>query len=154
MNLAEIISLTAILILVVGLLSLAIFLIYQMNFQYRTAWDIYSISLTVESKSHKKFKQTGDIVLKGLTNIRYAEKLDSKKLESIKDYLYYLTYDLFVSDSYIEDVILMMLQSKNITASMITDLYRTFRNPRVRSAILKTDKLSIEERTLLALENS
>lgn len=82
----------------------------------------------------------------------YADNLDSRKIQELIEYLNYSFYNLLSSGRYHEKVTLALVNAKDISRESLYWLYKHARSSIVQDTILSSDKISEQERVMLALQ--
>ena len=133
------------------LISLAAFAIYFVKRGYREIWETTRLSNFEDRRALKTIRRGEKILARALNDPKVAYNLSSKKIKTVEEYLNYATYDLLLTDNYIRQSFLMLIQTRNISVDKLYAYYREFQDLAIRDMILKSPKLSIEEKTFLAL---
>ncbi len=135
------------------LISLAVFAIYFVNRGYREIWETTRLSNFKDRRALKTIRRGEKILARALNDPKVTYNLSSKKIKTVEKYLNYATYDLLLTDNYIRQSFLMLIQTRNISVDKLYAYYREFQDLAIRDMILKSPKLSIEEKTFLALQS-
>lgn len=137
------------LLITLGLLSILISTLFYA--EKRASRNANSLSIISHHQTSKNLWKTENLIKKALDSNKLPNRLSKKQLQRIKEYLYYSVYDLMLTDNYIEKIAIMAVHSNRSEKGFLLEIYESFPNPTIREAILKSDKLSIEDRTMLVL---
>jgi hypothetical protein len=125
---------------------------YRMHKGYKEIWETTRLSTFEDRKAIRAIRRGEKILSRAFNDTKYAYNLKLKNIKTVEQYLNYATYDLLLTDTYIRQAFLMLIQTKNIGVDKLRAYYRSFDDIAIRDMILKSPKLSVEEKTMLALQ--
>lgn len=147
-SLGDIIVLTLIVVMTLFVALVA----YGMHKSYKEIWRTTRLS-AFEDRSVIRVIRRGEKILgRAFNDPKYAYSLTIRNIKTVEEYLNYATYDLLLTDNYIRQGFLMLIQTKNIGVDKLYSYYRSFNDTAIRDMVLKSPKLTIEEKTILALQ--
>jgi hypothetical protein len=130
----------------------AALVIYRMHKGYKEIWETTRLSAFEDRRAIRTIRRGEKILSRAFDDPKYAYNLNPKNIKTVEQYLNYATYDLLLTDTYIRQAFLMLIQTKNIGVDKLHSYYKSFNDIAIRDMILKSPKLSVEEKTMLALQ--